>query len=105
MNPFPITPVGTKLIIEQLDKEEETSTGGLYMANSSLSKGRVVAVAKPISDVYKVGDIILYPTKKGVEEPIAGKAYKWLDAEPNLGEIWGIETKYQPQQKDKGDSL
>jgi co-chaperonin GroES (HSP10) len=90
---FPIIPVGNKILIEELSKEEEKSEGGIDLVNSALSEGRVVAVSSQLNGVYNVGDIVLFPAKKGTEEPFMGKLYKWLDAEPSFGEIWGIRNK------------
>lgn len=90
MNNFPITPVGTKLIIEPLLKEDEKSSGGLTLVNSTLSEGKVVAVSAQLNGLYKVDDIVLYPSKKGIEEPYNGKIFKWLDAETTKEEIYGI---------------
>lgn len=92
MSNFPIIPVGTKLIVEPLDKEEEKSEGGLTLINSNLSEGKVVAVSDQIKDFYKEGDIVLYPSKKGVVEPVNGKIYHWLDSNVNLEEIWGLKA-------------
>lgn len=86
---FPIIPVGTKLIIEPIVKEDEKSSGGLTLVNSTLSEGRVVARSIQLEGLYEANDIILYPTKKGIDEPYGGKLYKWLDAEPTKEEIYG----------------
>lgn len=89
---FPITPVGNKLIAEPLPKKEE-KINNIYIsenANAELAEGKVIAVSDLIKDLYSVGDVILYPSKKGVGQPINGKYYLWLDADINKEEIWGI---------------
>lgn len=88
-----ISPVGTKLLIIPIAKEDETLDSGIIMAastNAELNTGKVVAVSSQISDLYKEGDVILYPSKKGVGIVLDGKPHLWLDAEPSLGEIWGL---------------
>lgn len=90
---FPIIPVGTKLLIEPIEKPEEVSGGGIALVNSTLSEGKVVAVSSGLSGLYNIGDTVLYPTKKGIEEPFQGTVYRWLDAAPQKEEIYGIRTK------------
>lgn len=103
INNFPIIPVGMKLLIEMIDKPEEKSESGLTLVNSILAEGRVVAISSHLKGLYEVGDIVLYPDKKGMEEPVGGKVYKWLDATPEKEEIYGIKKSKTSQ--DKGDSL
>lgn len=104
MNPIPIKPVGNKLLIEMIKKEDETSEGGVVLSNFTLSEGRIVAISDHLKNVYKVGDIVLYPDKKGIEEAYGGKIYKWLDADTNKEEIYGIRVS-SIAPKDKGDNL
>jgi len=88
-----ILPVGTKLIVLPLPREDEQLESGIFIpgtANANLMRGEVIAVSNEISNLYKKGDVILYPEKKGVGFIQDNKAYLWLDAETNLSEIWGI---------------
>lgn len=91
---FPIQPVGTKLIVEPLPKKEEKINSIVIAenANAELREGKVIAVSKAISKLYNVGDIILYPERKGVGQPINGKFYLWLDSDINKEEVWGTLT-------------
>ncbi len=95
-----VQPVGFKILVKPLKREEETFDSGIILpgtANAELSKAEVVAVSNELSKVYKVGDIILFPSKSGVGFLIGKEAHLWLNAEPNgAAEVWGIlnpETK------------
>ena len=92
-NNFPIIPTGTKLIALPLPKKEST-IGSIVVAesvNAELSQAKVVAVSEQVSNVYKVGHVLYYPSRKGVAQIIDGKQYIWLDADVFKEEIWGIE--------------
>ncbi len=92
---IPVTPVGNKLIVHPLPKQEEELASGIIVsaaANAELLEGEIVAVSPQIKDLYQVGQIVLYPNRKGVGQIFNGKPYLWLDAETNLQEIWGIKT-------------
>ncbi len=89
----PVVPVGNKILILPLTKTEEKSAGGLDLINSTLAEGEVAAVSPIWESVYKAGDVILYPEKKGVSHVFGGKPYLFLDADPNLGEIYAIKSK------------
>lgn len=88
-----ITPVGAKLLVRPLPKEDEVLDSGIIMpgvANANLMRGEVVAVSSQIKELYKIGDVVLYPEKKGTAQVINQVAHLWLDTEPNLNEVWGI---------------
>ncbi len=92
-NNFPIKPVGNKLIAIPLPKKEST-VGSIVVAesvNAELSQAKIVSVSEQISNVYKVGDVVLYPSRKGIAQIIEGKQYIWLDADVFKEEIWGID--------------
>lgn len=98
-----ILPVGTKLIVLPLPQKEEKLDSGIYVpgtANANLMEGEVVAVSSEISHLYKVGDVVLYPEKKGTGCVINGLPHLWLDTQFELKEIWGI-ADYQEETKDK----
>lgn len=101
-----IQPVGTKILVLPVRKEEETLDSGLILpetANADLSHGLVVSVSNQISHLFKAGDTVLYPSRKGVAQYIDNKPHLWLDAEPNKEEIWGVLLADKTQ--DKGNDL
>ena len=89
MNNF-VIPVGNKILVKQLKGKEEKSSGGLTLVNSSLVEAEVVSVSQAWINVFKKGDKILYPEKKGVAHIFGGEPYLFLDADPNLGEVYAI---------------
>ena len=98
-----ILPVGTKLIVLPLPQKEEKLDSGIYVpgtANANLMEGKVVEVSPEISHLYAVGDIVLYPEKKGTGCIIDGLPHLWLDAQAELKEIWGI-ADYVTEPKEK----
>jgi co-chaperonin GroES (HSP10) len=101
-------PVGDKIIISLMDKKEE-KIGSVIVpgtANAELLYGKIEAVSNELKEVYKVGDIAIYPKGCGVGQLIDGKPHVWLRALPlaNDTEVWGYE-KEENISKDKEDSL
>ena len=89
-----VQPVGNKIIVYPLPKKEEELASGIVVAtsvNAELLEGEIVAVFPQIqSDLYKVGDVVLYNARKGVGQFMNGKPYLWLDTQTHLEEVWGI---------------
>jgi len=105
-----IQPMGTKLIVLPLNETmNQLSEGGIEMVNLILEKGKVVEVGTELKDVYKEGDIVIYPEKRGTAQPYQKKNMIWLDGKPfssfnACGDIYGVEKEENIPQ-DKGDSL
>lgn len=71
-----------------------------------LSKATVVEVGSDVIDVFKKGDVVIFPKTRGVSKPYKGQTHLFIDGLPpnQGGDCWGIEvTEIVP--KDKGDGL
>lgn len=90
-----IEPVGKKLLVKKLPFREIKRESGIDIpeAGVGLSEGEVIAVSKEITHLFTKGNIILFPSKKGMAEPRMGMDYLWLDATEGKDEIWGIVQK------------
>lgn len=90
-----IQPTGQKLIVRPIKSEEVTmEDSGIIIpgvAQADLSRGEVIAVSSEVKE-YKVGDVVLYPSKKGVGQIIDKTPHLWLSTDVNREEIWGIWT-------------
>lgn len=100
-----IIPENQKLIVLPIESEEESSNGIIIPASVStadLSKAEVIEVSNDLSDKFKKGDIVMYPSQSGLGQIYQGKLHLWLREEQ--GEIWGkVINTTTP--KDKGDGL
>jgi len=91
-----IKPQGLKIIVKVLPKKEEVYSSGIVMpetANADLREAEIVAIGSGLDGVLKRGDIVLYPNGKGVVQRIDGEWYLWLDATPELEQVWGVVSK------------
>ena len=94
MNTNTVIPQGLKLIVRPLPKKEETMDSGIVAAvMADLSEGEVVFTGHLLNGVISVGDVVLYPTKRGVTQWINKEPLLWLDAEPSREEVWGVIKK------------
>ncbi len=88
-----VIPAGTKLLVKPLPKKEEKLDSSIIIpesANADLREGEVVAISNEISHLFKIGDIVLYPNRKGVGFVYNQIPHLWLDSNPTKEEIWGI---------------
>lgn len=101
-----IQPMGTKLIVFPIDKQNEISESGLELVNLVLQYGEIIEVGLEVMDVYKKGDIIIYPAERGNTQHYQKKNMLWLDGKPftSGGDVWAIVTD-ENIPEDKGDSL
>lgn len=102
-----LQPVGRKILVLPLPKKEETLPSGIVMpenAFADLREAKVVAVSSEVAHLYKEGDIILKPEKKGVAQLLNGEVHLWVDTRPELEEVWGVLLP-DKQPTDKGDGL
>lgn len=84
-----IQPLGSKLLVEVLKSQEETTTGGIVLAetvNAQLSKGKVLKVSPQVSERIAEGSTILFSSGSGVGQLVQNKPCVWL----NESEVWGI---------------
>ncbi len=91
-----VKPQGTKLIVKPIPKKEEDLGSGIIApetSNADLQSAEVVSVGRELEGVIKIGDTVLYPSKKGVSQNIEQVFYLWLDAEPSKEEIWAVISK------------
>lgn len=94
MHSIPVKPVGNKVLISPLPKEEEELNSGIIIpesVNAELREGLIVEVSDSVKDLYEIGQTVLYYYGKGVGQVFNGKAYLWLNTEPHLEEVWGIK--------------
>lgn len=86
-----IKPEGRKLIVLPIESVESETTGGIIIpesvATADLSRATVVEVSDELSGKYKVGEVLLYPSRSGLGQIYNGKPHLWLREE--LGEVWG----------------
>ena len=100
-----ITPVGTKLLVLPLPKEENTFEAGIIAVDFALDKGEVLEVPEYLKNIYKKGDVVLYPATTGTTYFYNKSHCLFLNGqEYPQGDIWAIVTNNIPK-KDKQDSL
>lgn len=89
-----IQPVGSKILVKPIKRKEDKLDSGIIIpgtANAELSEAEVVAVSAELSKVYKVGDIVLFPSKAGVGFAVGNVPHLWLNCDPmGAAEVWGI---------------
>lgn len=89
MQKLKVVPVGDKILVKQIEKKEEVLPSGIIeaaSANAELSEGQVASVSANLTDIFREGDTVLYPSRSGVGQLIGGVAYKWL----RIDEVWGV---------------
>ncbi len=100
-----LKPVGSKIIIEELGNKNATTESGIEIVNLTLGEGKVIEVSDYLKNIYKEGDIVLYPKGSGTEHTYNGVICKFLDGqEYPLGNVWAISVQ-QSTPKDNGDNL
>lgn len=90
-----IQPVGTKIIVLPLESKSTTTAGGIELVETELSRATVIEVGDAVDSLYKKGDTVLFPEKRGTTLSYHGKVHLWLDGLSTSlgGDIWGIEIK------------
>lgn len=91
---IPVVPVGDKLLILPIQKQDITLESNLIIGESDLEKGIVISVAKevnfklnPFGESIDPGDTVYFPEGKSPGIMIDGKPHLWMQ----LSDIWGIE--------------
>jgi len=84
-----LKPQGTKIIVQTILQEDKVGEAGIIAVDFTLDKGEIVEVGTDVEHLYKVGDIVLFPTGVGHSLNYQKKSCKWLDGRsfPN-GDIW-----------------
>ena len=75
-----IKPLDDRVLIEQIEEEEETKVGNIIIPDTAKEKprmGKVVAVGtdEDLQEHIKVGDTIIYSKYSGDEIKLEGKEY------------------------------
>ncbi|MGY3775700.1 co-chaperone GroES [Helcococcus sueciensis] len=87
-----IRPIGKRLVLKTIKKEEKTSSG-ILMPDSAVEKpvyAEVISVSKEIEDKnIKVGDRVIYTKYKGTEIKDGEEEYILIDIEDVLGVVEG----------------
>lgn len=85
-----IRPIGKRLVLKTIKKEEKTSSG-ILMPDSAVEKpvyAEVISVSKEIEDEnIKVGDRVIYTKYKGTEIKDGEEEYILIDIEDVLGVV------------------
>lgn len=89
-----LKPQGTKIIVQTILEEEKTTEGGLIAVDFSLDKGEIIEVGTEVENLYKVGDVVLFPKGVGHTLNYQKKSCLWLDGRPfPAGDVWSIEIE------------
>ena len=86
-----IKPVGQKLIVHELPQETTETESGILVMDLQLTNGEIVEVSDELSEVYKVGDVVIFPKETGIALPhYKKKTCLWLNAQTD---VWGVVTE------------
>ncbi len=89
-----LKPVGSKLLVLPLETENYVTESKIELVEAELERAKVMEVSDELSDVYKVGDVVLYPKKLGSLQIYNGKKCLWINgAGYPSGDVWAIESK------------
>lgn len=102
-----IQPLGSKLLVLPITGEEDYITeGNIVVVDTELSRAVVVEVGADVTNVFKKGDVVIFPKSRGTSKHYQGKPHLWIDGQPvnSGGDVWGLEVEEKPV-IDKGDSL
>lgn len=75
-----ITPIGENLLVLPLPKENIQSDGGMIMVDNTLTKGKVMEVSDDYVDIFKKGDIVIYPENAGFHQYYKNQNCIWINA-------------------------
>lgn len=89
-----IVPIGELIIVKPIPVEQIKSEGGVDVLETNNDKGVVKAVSSYLKDIYKEGDVVIYPKDAGTSVFYKKENCLWLNArEHPQGDVWGIETE------------
>lgn len=86
-----LRPLGDKLLVQPIKKKERMigSIIEAQTANAQLEEGTVLLISADQEPVFKVGEVVLYPTGAGVGEMRSGVWCRWL----STIEVWAINDE------------
>jgi len=88
-----LKPQGAKLIVHPIEKETFKTESGLEIVQLDLQEGEVMEVSDELKEIYKVGDIVLYPKGAGLGIMYQKKSCLFLSGEGNnKGDIIALIT-------------
>lgn len=87
-----IEPIGVQLIVLPKPKaHEEVSGSNIVMVNVELEEGEIVEVSSYLKDIYKKGDTVIFPKKRGIPIPYKGSLHFFMNGnEYPQGDILAI---------------
>jgi len=72
-------PQGTNIIVLPLPKEPRSTESGLHIVDNVLAKAKVMEVGTELSEIYKKGDIVIYPENVGIFQYYKQQECLWLN--------------------------
>lgn len=89
-----LQPQGVKLIVAPIEKSNFKTDTGIEVVQLDLQEGEVMEVSDELKEIYKKGDIVLYPKGAGVGVMYQKKSCVFLSGEGNgRGDIFAIVTE------------
>jgi len=74
-----IKPLGNRILVLPVKKENYITETKIELVDNTLATAEVIEFAPMFENVYKKGDIILYPKDAGNSQTYNGKTHLWLD--------------------------
>lgn len=74
-----ILPQGNRILVLPMKKENHVTSTNLELVDNGLEQGEVVEFAPMFNEVYKKGDIILYPKDSGLSQQYNKKLHLFMD--------------------------
>lgn len=103
-----IQPLGSKLLVLPIEVQQENfkTEAGIEIVENEIERATVVEVGTDVKNVFKKGQIVIMPPKRGVTKIYNGKQHFLIDGLPHNqgGDVYGIEIEEKPV-IDKGDGL
>jgi hypothetical protein len=89
-----LKPVGSKLLVLPLEAKNYVTESKIELVESELSRAEIVEVSDELADIYKVGEVVLLPSKIGTLQIYNGKNCLWINGNgyPS-GDVWAIVTE------------
>lgn len=89
-----IHPCGNRILVMPMSKETYVTEKNIELVDNELEWGEVVEFAPMFDDIYKKGDIVMYPKGAGISQAYNKKPHTWLNGNgATSGDIWGMVTK------------
>lgn len=86
-----IKPLGNRILIAPLKNENYVTDKNIEIVNLDLNRGEIIEFSQKFKDVYKTGDIVLYPKGCGIAQTYNGKTHIWVNGlGATDGDVWAI---------------